>query len=74
MVKFAFALIAALAMAAAALAQTPPAPGSQPTAFACPNMRTLDCMPIVPPERRALCRAEYLDWAAKHCPGLQVVY
>ncbi|MGD0763475.1 MAG: hypothetical protein ABR929_09870 [Roseiarcus sp.] len=74
MFKFAFALIAALAMAAGALAQTPPAPGPGPAAFACPNTRTLDCMPIVPTERRALCGREYLDWAAKHCPGLQVVY
>ena len=74
MFKFAFALIAALAATAVALAQTPPTPGSQPQAFACPKTRTLDCMPIVPAERRALCGRDYLDWAAKHCPGLQVVY
>ena len=66
-------LIAALAVAAGALAQTP-APNEKPAAFACPRTQTLDCMPIVPAERRALCGREYLDWAAKHCAGLRVVY
>jgi hypothetical protein len=74
MFKLAFALIAALAAPAGALAQTQPAPSPGPAAFACPKTQTLDCMPIVPPERRPFCGREYLDWAAEHCPGLQVAY
>ncbi|MGD1038950.1 MAG: hypothetical protein ABR878_17690 [Roseiarcus sp.] len=72
--KLAFALTAALAVAAGALAQTPPVASPPPTEFVCPKARVLDCMPIVPEERRALCRKDYRDWAVKHCPGLQVVY
>ncbi|MGD0642078.1 MAG: hypothetical protein ABSC22_15125 [Roseiarcus sp.] len=74
MLKFAFVFVAALAVGAGAFAQTPPAPTPTPAAFVCPKTQTLNCMPIVPPERRAFCGKEYLDWAAKHCPGLQVVY
>ena len=66
------AVAAMLVAASGALAQAPPSAGRE--AFACPRTQTLDCMPIVPPERRALCNREYLDWAAKHCPGLRVVY
>lgn len=58
--------------ASGALAQAPPGPGRE--ALACPRTQTLDCMPIVPPERRAYCSREFLDWAAKHCPGLRVLY
>ncbi|MGO4870457.1 MAG: hypothetical protein ACLPGW_07565 [Roseiarcus sp.] len=72
--EFAFTLIAALAVASGALAQTQPAPTPAPAAFACPKTQTLNCMPIVPEERRAFCSKQYLDWAAEHCPGLQVVY
>ncbi len=68
--KLAFASIAALALVCSAAAQTAPAPA----AFVCPKTQTLNCMPIVPAERRAFCGKDYLDWAAKHCPGLQVVY
>jgi hypothetical protein len=60
--------------AAGALAQTPAAPSPEPTAFVCPKTQTLDCMPIVPAERRALCGKENLDWAAKHYRGPQAVY
>ena len=66
------ATIATLAAGSGALAQTLPAPRLEP--FACPRTQTLDCMPIVPPERRAFCGKDYLDWAARHCPGLRVVY
>jgi hypothetical protein len=74
MLKFAIALMATLALGAGALAQTAPSsPGS--AAFACPKTPTLDCMPIVPAERRALCSSKgFRDWAATHCPGLQIVY
>jgi hypothetical protein len=74
MLKLPFTLIAALAAPAGAFAQTPPAASPEPTGFVCPNTQTLDCMPIVPEERRAFCGREYLDWAAEHCSGLQVVY
>ncbi|MGO9773032.1 MAG: hypothetical protein ACLPSW_26480 [Roseiarcus sp.] len=73
MLKFAIALMATLALGAGALAQTAPSsPGS--AAFACPKTPTLNCMPIVPAERRALCSKGFRDWAATHCPGLQIVY
>ncbi len=74
MFKFAFALIAALPVVSGALAQTQPVPSSGPAAYACPKTQTLNCMPIVPAERRALCQKDYRDWATKHCPGLQIVY
>lgn len=72
--KLAFALIVALPIVSEALAQTQPVPSPGPAAFVCPKAEVLDCMPIVPEERRALCRKDYRDWAAKHCPGLQIVY
>ncbi len=68
----AFASFAAFAAGVGPLAQTPST--AQPAAFACPKAQTLDCMPIVPAERRALCQKDYRDWAAKHCPGLRIVY
>jgi hypothetical protein len=74
MLKLAFGLIAALPVGAGAIAQTQPAPSPGPAAFVCPKTRALDCMPIVPEERRALCRNDYRDWATKHCPGLQIAY
>ncbi|HYA72154.1 MAG TPA: hypothetical protein VEF36_03250 [Roseiarcus sp.] len=74
MLKLAFGLLAALPVAAAAVAQMQPAPSPDPATFVCPKTQTLNCMPIVPEERRALCRKDYRDWATKHCPGLQIVY
>jgi hypothetical protein len=74
MLKLAFGLIAALPVGAGAIAQTQPVPSPGPAAFVCPRTRALDCMPIVPEERRALCGKDYRDWARKHCPGLQIVY
>jgi len=73
MSKLAFLLIAALPIAGA-LAQTPPAQSASPAAYVCPKIKTLNCMPIVPPERRALCAKDFRDWAATHCPDLQIVY
>jgi hypothetical protein len=67
-------LIAALPVVIGAAAQTQPVSSPGPAAFACPKTQVLNCMPIVPEERRAFCRKDYLDWAANHCPGLQVVY
>jgi len=72
MLKFAFGLIVTLPVIAGAAAQTQPVAG--PAAFVCPKTQTLNCMPIVPAERRALCQKDYRDWANKHCPGLQIVY
>ena len=39
--------------------------------YACPNSKTLDCMPFVPPVRAQYCQATYLTWAKNHCPGFQ---
>jgi hypothetical protein len=40
----------------------------------CPPTGTLDCMPIVPPERQAFCSRDYADWIGRHCPNTQIVY
>jgi len=40
----------------------------------CPPPGTLDCMPIVPPERQAFCSRDYADWTGRHCPNTKIVY
>ena len=42
--------------------------------FRCPPPGNINCMPPVRPERRNLCRPEFIDWARRHCPGFHVVY
>ncbi len=66
-----------LVLALAALpAAAQPKPDEPPKTehYVCPPTRTLDCMPIVPVERQAYCTADYLDWAKKHCPGLEITH
>ena len=36
-------------------------------AYTCPADKTIDCMPIVPPEKAALCSGPYHDWIAANC-------
>jgi hypothetical protein len=45
-----------------------------PERFVCPPTPQIDCMPIVPEERRAFCGKDYLEWAEEHCPGLKVLH
>jgi len=52
-----------------------PKPAKPPEARrTCPPPGTLNCMPIVPPERQAFCSRDYADWIGRHCPNTQIVY
>ena len=59
-----------------ALAQSRPdlMAAAVPERFVCPPTPQIDCMPIVPEERRAFCGKDYLEWAEEHCPGLKVLH
>lgn len=37
--------------------------------YSCPQTSWVDCMPIVPPERKEICSKTYLHWAQKNCPN-----
>ncbi len=52
--------------------RTPPKPAEAQRE--CPPPGTLDCMPIVPPERQAFCSRDYAEWIGRHCPNTQIVY
>jgi len=71
-------LLCLLVGAPGALAQSPPA-ATKPTVppeapRQCPPPGTLDCMPIVPPERRAFCSRDYAEWIGRNCPNTHIVY
>ena len=53
-------------------AATEPAPPQQ--SFVCPADGYLNCMPIVPPERQAMCTGEYRMWIVHNCPNVEIVY
>jgi hypothetical protein len=57
-----------------ALATQPAAAQSTPERYVCPPTRQLNCMPIVPAERRAFCRKDYREWATRNCPGFKVLH
>jgi hypothetical protein len=38
--------------------------------YQCPPEKTIDCMPMVPPENQAKCSGPYHDWIVKNCPGV----
>ncbi len=38
--------------------------------YTCPAETTIDCMPIVPEERLALCHGAYHQWIGANCPGV----
>lgn len=40
------------------------------TKYTCPDTSWIDCMPVVPPERKQICSKTYLKWAQKNCPNL----
>jgi len=46
----------------------------QREAIICPADGYLNCMPIVPPQRRAFCSADYRNWIASNCPNVEIVY
>ena len=50
-----------------------PCPPTAPTCVAnrCPPDGTINCMPIVPPERAPLCSGPYHEWIVRNCPGVQ---
>ena len=52
-------------------APSDPPPGN---VYVCPADGYLNCMPIVPPERRAFCSADYRDWILDNCPRVEIVY
>ena len=39
----------------------------------CPEVKHVDCMPPVPPERQHLCSPEYVKWLKENC-GIKVVW
>jgi len=38
--------------------------------YTCPAQTVIDCEPIVPEERLALCYGTYHDWIVNNCPGV----
>ena len=40
----------------------------------CPADGYLNCMPIVPPQRRAFCSTDYRNWIVNNCPNVEIVY
>lgn len=42
--------------------------------YVCPSGGYLNCMPIVPAERRAYCSADYRGWILSNCPNVEIVY
>ena len=45
----------------------------EPSPRVCPQTTYLNCMPVVPKERREMCTREYLEWIKENCPGVKVV-
>ena len=45
----------------------------EPAPRVCPQTTYLNCMPVVPKERREMCTREYIGWIEKNCPGVKVV-
>ena len=42
--------------------------------YVCPSDGYLNCMPIVPAQRRAFCSADYRSWILDNCPNVEIVY
>jgi hypothetical protein len=55
-------------------ADAPPAEPPPSEARICPADGYLNCMPIVPAERRSFCSADYRGWIANNCPNVEIVY
>jgi len=68
-----FAIIFCLGLSACApKAEVPPEPPRE--AYVCQADGYLNCMPIVPAERRAYCSADYRNWIVSNCPNVDIVY
>jgi hypothetical protein len=66
--------LALAALPASAQSKAPPSP-PKTAHYVCPTMKHIDCMPpIERGERETYCSGAYLDWAKKHCAGLEVTY
>ena len=46
----------------------------QPAPYVCPEAGTIDCMPLVPPERAAVCSGPFHAWVVGQCPDVAFVY
>ncbi len=75
--------IAVIAMFLAIVSREATAPGTNggtantttnSATYDCPSSTTVNCMPIVTPERQPFCTGEYIQWATDHCPGFGVTY
>ena len=68
---------AALALGAAIAACVPDNDAGTPVnadPFVCPTTEYLNCMPIVPAERRQVCSAASREWIENNCPDVTIVY
>lgn len=73
-ISIAFAALAACALNTEAPPNEPaPAQQSQQS-YVCPADGYLNCMPIVPPERQAMCSGDYREWITANCPNVEIVY
>ncbi|MGY9105207.1 MAG: hypothetical protein ACKVG0_01410 [Alphaproteobacteria bacterium] len=78
-VKIMFATLLCIGLPACAptadVPQEPPRAEPPPSeARYCPADGYLNCMPIVPAERRAFCSANYRVWIIDNCPNVEIVY
>ncbi len=66
----------ALIVVLAACAPIDDAPSEIPPreALVCPPAGYLNCMPIVPAQRRAFCAADARIWIVNNCPDVEIVY
>lgn len=48
--------------------------GCVPKQYTCPNITTIDCMPIVPENMTKYCAPEYRDWIKENCPNVTFTY
>jgi hypothetical protein len=48
--------------------------GSAKCVYHCPTETTINCMPIVSPERAPYCSGEYHEWVKANCPATEFVY
>ena len=76
MTETAKAIAIALCAGLHACAQVENGPDRSPPneSFVCPTDGFLNCMPIVPAERRSYCSADYRGWIVDNCPNVEIVY
>lgn len=42
--------------------------------YACPETKSIGCMPIVIPEKAWQCEKDYLSWVNEHCPDVSITH